>query len=659
MKHPDYPDIDFKPAIARYDWDQTYDVLEFVYLPEGFAGLIDLCGIPAFELMAIDRFTPYRYRWADQYSDIVYEFLKAFNFSPHNSINQRLLTDEAGEAIADDNGDNITVPNFELENTQTYNYEPILANFGEGKYQITGLIYQGYQEGLTGSINTINQAFHEITITEDNQEIDLNKILWGRWLKDDYFSSNNNRFCSNSLVISKLVNGVWTDFSPSFTDKPTWLLYNDIDTYFNNIKQQLIDYFQNIYTDYSVYQKNTITYDDAWQFVKITIPNIFPLHGYLKKIESPILLQGYFLSYPNTTLIHPDYFNQQEFYINTFVFLDEITSFNYEININIQTFPDYYINLHCLHRGNNNKWGTGETYEDIGDTPYFFGNNSEIYATINGYIDNNIEQIKEDETDELITELENTLLGLIPDTDYQNYLSLLPTNTYNFYDQSKIPSDAPLNGFNFIYDAEYPSETYHSARRFEVINNDENNIFIKNYGDGYLKEVTLNTWRRYVRDDLGYFSENINDYSNIIGNTYTLKNTGTGEPFSATVDSITSSRNKRANLTFSYEYKTRENPYNYVIEPANFSHIHTYELILIALGLGFVSPNTGRGSVVIEKNTVTSNIDLNINHTMEFSQEIFTELELNQIKSYKKNTGMTDQEYLDYLLQLKEQKESQ
>lgn len=37
MKHPDYPDIDFKPAIARYDWDQTYDVLEFVYLPQGFS----------------------------------------------------------------------------------------------------------------------------------------------------------------------------------------------------------------------------------------------------------------------------------------------------------------------------------------------------------------------------------------------------------------------------------------------------------------------------------------------------------------------------------------------------------------------------------------------------------------------------------------------
>jgi len=100
MKHPDY-DIEFKPAVARYDWDQTYDVMEFTYLPQGFNELIDIVGIPAFELMAVDRFTPENYPWAEDYSTKLYEFLKAFNFSPNNNIYPRRLKTLRGKDYFD------------------------------------------------------------------------------------------------------------------------------------------------------------------------------------------------------------------------------------------------------------------------------------------------------------------------------------------------------------------------------------------------------------------------------------------------------------------------------------------------------------------------------------------------------------------------------
>ena len=367
MRHPDYPHIDFKPAIARFDWDQTYDVLEFVYLPQGFSQLMDLCGIPAFELMAIDRFTPYRYRWADQYSDVVYEFLKTFNFSPHNSINERLLRDESGEAILDENDNSITVPKFELSNTQVYDYAPILANFTEGKYQVTGLIYQGWQEGLTGSIPTINQVFVEFTLAEST-EIDLNQILWNRWLKDDYFpNGNSNRFCSNSLVISKLSNGNWIDYTPSFTSKPTWLLYSDINTYFNNVKQQLIDYFQNIHE----------TYFDIFFTLKLDriVGNTYYLKRFLtttslcSPIQSTLNHIEFIKDSPNEYIYR---FTDNSGNISQHVF-DWIPSSPPTLSIDRYEFKkidSFFTDLCCLHRANNNKWSMQTNYNNLGINKY-------------------------------------------------------------------------------------------------------------------------------------------------------------------------------------------------------------------------------------------------------------------------------------------------
>ncbi|WP_324282474.1 hypothetical protein VKI22_01625 [Cyanobacterium aponinum UTEX 3221] len=431
VKHPDY-DIDFKPAIARYDWDQTYDLLEFVYLPQGFSRLMDLCGIPAFELMAIDRFTPYKYRWADQYSDAVYEFLKTFNFSPHNSINERLLRDESGEAILDENDNTITVPKFELSNTQVYDYAPILANFTEGKYQITGLIYQGSQDGLIGSINTINQACAEFTVT-GSKEIDLNKIIWNRWLKDDYFpNSNSNRFCSNSLVISKLVNGNWVDYTPSFVSKPTWLLYSDIDNYFNNIKQQLIAYFQTIYNDFGgatdyfktvnsykidAFNSNGNYFQDGITFdtlsnQSIVIPEIYPLQSYLNVIcdISADLTPNYKFSHSiDNYFSSAEDFNWTENFVNNeyrrkFPEIDyNNSSLSCEFELEFKKFPQFLLNDCYLARANNNKWSMGVNYGDLGDPD----NYNKLFSRIPIYNQINPPQDKrEDEKLELINLLD-------------------------------------------------------------------------------------------------------------------------------------------------------------------------------------------------------------------------------------------------------------
>ena len=482
ITHPDYPNIDFKPAIARFDWDQTYDVMEFIYLPQGFGQLMNLCGIPAFELMAIDRFTPYRYRWADQYSDAIYEFLKAFNFSPHNSINE-----------------------FKLSNTQVYDYAPILANFTEGKYQVTGLIYQGSQGGLIGSINTINQACAEFTVT-GSKEIDLNKIIWNRWLSDDYFpNSNNNRFCSNSLVISKLVNGNWVDYTPSFVSKPMWLLYSDINNYFDNIKQQLIDYFQTIYNDFSQVKDyfKTVTnykinaYNSNGDFVQngitfdtlsnqsIIIPDIYPLQSYLNIVcdISADLTPNYKFSHSiDNYFSNIEDFNWTENFVNNeyrrkFPEIDyNNSSLSCEFALEFKKFPQFLLNDCYLARANNNKWSMGVNYGDLGDIDYY----DKLFDRISIYNQINPPQDKrEDEKLELINLLDlyspsgNIYIDSIDDeVDYYARATYASTGAgLTNYNQAGFDMRNSLNDIVIKHDFTEPDNFNSDPSLVKVLNN--------------------------------------------------------------------------------------------------------------------------------------------------------------------------------------------
>jgi hypothetical protein len=291
MKHPDYPDIDFKPAIARYDWDQTYDVLEFVHLPQGFDGLMQQLGIPAFELMAIDRYTPYNYLWAEEYSDYVYNFLKQFNFSPNSSqIDYDLYFNIATYS-------------------RTAGYKVSLT---EGSYAVTGLVYQGWKDGVIGSIPTINQASYRFTLSETT-EIDLNSII-KHWCKDDstdnigweyngstWVQSTLNRFCINSLVLSKLNGSQWESVA---VDAPPFLFYQDI--------------------------------ADHWESLSVTIKNNYVrLQEYLAGFSSEASINRF-----EPLITHPE----TEYY---------------------DIFPSHFRDFCYLQRANNNKWG-GVVLADLG-----------------------------------------------------------------------------------------------------------------------------------------------------------------------------------------------------------------------------------------------------------------------------------------------------
>src|SRR5574343_178962 len=77
IKHPDYPDIDFKPALALLDWDQTYDLAAFRYKFD--TNYLDLPLITS-NLYLCDRYTPDNIPWAENWGLLVFELNKRLNY---------------------------------------------------------------------------------------------------------------------------------------------------------------------------------------------------------------------------------------------------------------------------------------------------------------------------------------------------------------------------------------------------------------------------------------------------------------------------------------------------------------------------------------------------------------------------------------------------
>jgi len=89
------------------------------------------------------------------------------------------------------------------------------------------------------SIPTMNKCYFHLNLGS-NKTIDLNKII-RYWIKDDYFPDDNpNTFCINSMVISRLENDQW---QPVNLQSEEFLEYQNIDIYFNKLKNSLINYF--------------------------------------------------------------------------------------------------------------------------------------------------------------------------------------------------------------------------------------------------------------------------------------------------------------------------------------------------------------------------------------------------------------------------------
>lgn len=328
MQHPDYPNIEFKPAIARYDWDQTYDVMEFSNLSLGLINtLLNNRGIPAEQVLAIDRYTPDSYAWADQYSIKLFNFLKNFNqygsyhtevvkFYPTNhsrflnpvdktqdfswlngtsfNINYPSIVEgdiicvyfggkniRFYEAIQDNPPSTLSVrpqdtywvnswleinlnhprvviqdnnilldgeiigfyqPTLELENSKYSENVVIPVSLTKGTYCLTGLINEGYLEGLSDWIMTINKATRIFTLEEDSV-VNFSSII-NSWIKSEQvYGDNTPQFCSNSLVLSKQnSNG---EFSVLDFETPiTFLKYSDLDQNLLDIQQGIVGYEQ-------------------------------------------------------------------------------------------------------------------------------------------------------------------------------------------------------------------------------------------------------------------------------------------------------------------------------------------------------------------------------------------------------------------------------
>lgn len=309
--HPDFnianghhSNVEFKPAIARYDWHQTYDVLEFVYLPQGFDLLINSCGIPAFERIVIDRFTPDLYLWANNYSDKLFNFLKSYNFSPYSNI--RSITDTVSE-----NGYSTIVKNIpalNISNNYPSNFfTSILANFEKGDYCITYLVDQGSFSAWSNSslnANDLSKVYYKFMVS-DTKQLDVASIINN--------SLKENKYCACSMVISKLNNGVWSEYTPIFLNKPTYLLYSDIDIYFSSI-QLLIDHH-------------------------LTVNSYVEHGGFMCPKQS----------YPSPKLT--------VFWDGNYIRTSNQSTFS--------TFPAHFTNTCYLSRANNNKWKTGEILSDI------------------------------------------------------------------------------------------------------------------------------------------------------------------------------------------------------------------------------------------------------------------------------------------------------
>jgi hypothetical protein len=333
MQHPDYP-IEFKPCIAAYDWDQTYDILGFSYLPQGFESLMSLCNIPAYETLAVDRFTPYDYLWAINYSDYLYSFLGYFNYCPFNSIARRTAKDIDNIEIKVNNQP-IWIDQFNnFNNLSSLTNPSYFITIPKGKVKITWLTNNGLQQSIISEIFTLNQCLVNFNFAQDTQ-IDLLSI------KEDF----KLNFCANSLVFSQLVNDQWVEFTPQGINN-NFLLYSDIQIYFWEVQQALIAYFDYVHSNYGYIIVNE---SNPNLNEKKILVDAMPLKTYLKRISENI-------SFSVFSPLHSQTY--------------ELINYSQEpLQIIYDYFPFYFYQLCFLQRANNNKWQLGNQLSDQGFFP--------------------------------------------------------------------------------------------------------------------------------------------------------------------------------------------------------------------------------------------------------------------------------------------------
>lgn len=366
MQHPDYPDIEFKPEIAEHDWDQTYDRLQFYYLPGNLAFVGREIAIPSYNSIFIDRFSPSFYPWAENYSTKLFNFLRDFNYSSFTALPSNY---------------NFPDPYYKLSDTYNIFLE-------KGKYCLSFLVVDNklFENKILGGATTFPvgkipkfreiNCVHKISIQliiKETGILDLNKIIKGVsedntypiiiWqpignenyqLVDKITQSTFYRvsdperygFCANSLVISKLTGNDWTPQNIN-TNFP-FLFYKDIDNYFNLVKNTFKNYFiERVQSNPSVADSFLIN-PDGRGGINLSNNLQYPLQGYLDKV-------GYFSNYklPSnvrvSTLFNKNNANQSLTGLNDFIDRNDLS-------YTMGTVPNFMKDCCWLSYANNNKW---------------------------------------------------------------------------------------------------------------------------------------------------------------------------------------------------------------------------------------------------------------------------------------------------------------
>ncbi|WP_446682829.1 hypothetical protein [Cyanobacterium sp. HL-69] len=651
--------------------------MEFTYLPQGFNELIDIVGIPAFELMAVDRFTPENYPWAEDYSTKLYEFLKAFNFSPNNNIYPRRLKTLRGKDYFDTEDyiegelpeDTLyylleSFPNWiERQPLQIYNStDSYNIELSQGKYIISGLLYQGFQEGIMSSIPTMNKCYFHLNLGS-NKTIDLNKII-RYWIKDDYFPDDNpNTFCINSMVISRLENDQW---QPVNLQSEEFLEYQNIDIYFNKLKNSLINYFDeraiikshkkyvqaDEYPNYSAastsqtYIGVEVPHQSYVAQLSVSVDYSITFYPYnFNAVFADLVLfppnmvgpEGVFISgeriYLNNTSIPPEYYTssrqinslweawgEKPYPTNPIPLRRDVV--NAPWNLQIEKYPNYLLNKCYLCYGNNNKWENGKTLNDLGGIPSYILvgsglSDKEIYIT--------------------------TILGGLEDNSDSF------TNSIE-YKQSLIPFYDALVSVDEFGDSLFSP---FSPNLLELNNSLDGDIIIRNNStelndSGSLQTVILPLHRE------NYAAQK----SQIVSNLRSRTVSGTDINYIVDRDA----NNNNINLQFDSDYK-QQLYYSDTVEHLYISDQDSYRLLSVSKVSSHYTHEKKTGDEAYFSLTTefdfTSGGDLNGQCNLYLINNLFSEEEINQIQEFKGNIlGVKGQQAINYLRDLKQQKEN-
>ena len=373
--HPNHPSITFKPAIAVYDGDQTYDRLEFYKLPQAFYNL-QVYGFPIAKSILISRFVIWnKGNWGVNYSDKIFNFLKQYNFSPYSSILAGNVRGDLWYSFSQ-SLNQIPMNMFHQNDTSVpfnsrWQYNPnlqllpnisVLGNFinpfsfnGSYDYSLP-IIIASMQSGtyiLNYHYMTLDSSIDVVFVSRDQVRIEFETATdWdiGTFIQNRL---ENRTYAICSLVINKVEGNNLVEIGKSSLGiTADFLFYEDLDTKLSQLQTDLDTYWTYRATKSQIFQAPFFITESYY----IAEENkLLPPQSRVEKISRTVTYTASLTTIPNSFLTD----DEIESYGNS-------TPTQYDIAL----YPDYFRN-HCyLQRANNNYWNNEiSNLPDLGITP--------------------------------------------------------------------------------------------------------------------------------------------------------------------------------------------------------------------------------------------------------------------------------------------------